>query len=51
MPAPLLLLHPLPTRGRSRLTQDLSHAEQHPLLHGDPGIRAGAGAPGRAPWG
>lgn len=43
MPATLLLLHPLPARGRSRLTQDLSHAEQHPLLHRDPGILAGAG--------
>ena len=37
MPAALLLLHPLPTRGCARLTQDLSHAEQRPLLHRDPG--------------
>lgn len=51
MPASLLLLHPFPPRGRSRLTEDLSHAEQHPLLHRDPGIWAGARAPGRAPWG
>lgn len=43
MPATLLLLHPLPTWGHSRLTQDLSHAEQHPLLHGHPGIWTGAG--------
>lgn len=50
VPATLLLLHPLPTWGHSRLTQDLSHAEQHPLLHGDAGIWAGRGT-GRAPWG
>lgn len=43
MPATLLLLHPLPAWGYSRLTQDLSHAEQHPLLHGHPGIWTGAG--------
>lgn len=43
MPATLLLLHPLPTWGRSRLPQDLSHAEQHSLLHRDPGIWAGVG--------
>ena len=41
MPASLLLLHPLPARGHARLTQDLSDAEQHPLLHRDPGTQAG----------
>lgn len=37
VPAALLLLRPLAARGRARLTQDLGHAEQRPLLHRDPG--------------
>lgn len=37
VPATLLLLHPLPARGGTWLAEDLSYAEQHPLLHRDPG--------------